>query len=144
MPDAVGNYAYCIASRVEPPNLQVYTTSPSLLSYRSFGPSDRTPRCRWTASWAFVLDETGPLTTRLVVRWRMRAHPLALSQPLLWALFGAGDVIMQRKMLRTIRRLAECQSGMRRHSGEDTRATNTTAGTLGQPRPRGRQPSASQ
>jgi hypothetical protein len=127
VPDAAGNYAFWIASRVEPPKLLVYTTSRSLLSYRSFGPGDRTPRCRWTASWAFVLDEIDPLTTRLLVRWRMRAHPLALAQPLLWALFGAVDLIMERKMLRTIRRLAERHSGMRRHLGDDIHAKDQPA-----------------
>lgn len=74
---------------------------------RSFGSDNTTPRAYFRASWAFVLGQLAPNTTRLLVRWRMRFAPRLLGHLLTWGLLGPGDSFMQAKMLHTIKQLVE-------------------------------------
>jgi hypothetical protein len=107
VPDAARNYAYWIAARVQPPTTLVYTTTRHLFSQRSLRPGDPLPKAWYQASWAFVLEAPDPDTTRLLLRWRMSCVPRRAGLLLMWLLLGPADLLMQRKLLQTIRRLAQ-------------------------------------
>ncbi|HEY2802394.1 MAG TPA: hypothetical protein VGJ67_00580 [Actinomycetota bacterium] len=59
----------------------------------------------WT--WAFVLEELAPGTTRLVVRARAAAGPRPSADVMWHALIVPSDLLMATAMLRGIRRRAE-------------------------------------
>jgi hypothetical protein len=128
VPDAAHHYAYWIAARVQPPTTLVYTTTRHLVSQRSLGPDDPIPKAWYQASWSFVLEAPDPDTTRLLVRWRMTWVPRWMGLLLMWLLLGPGDLLMQRKLLRTIRRLVEAtpSPGMSARIGTDALAQATT------------------
>ena len=133
VPDAARNYAYWIAARVQPPTTLVYTTTRQPFSQRSFGPGDPVPKTWYQASWAFVLEAPDPDTTRLLVRWRMTCVPRRAGLLLMWLLLGPGDLLMQRKLLQTIRRLVE------RHGAQVPLAPAAATAPLPAKRPRERQ-----
>jgi hypothetical protein len=59
-------------------------------------------------SWAFVLDPIGPQTTRFIIRMRMDAW----GQNVYLSPFDPGHFIMERKMLLSIKQLAEAAAGV--------------------------------
>lgn len=62
---------------------------------------------RWIdRSWAFVVEPAGRNTTRLLVRTRVDLAP-AMARFAARSVFGPGDTVMQRTMLRGIRERAE-------------------------------------
>jgi hypothetical protein len=74
-------------------------------------PADRGDR--WLdCSWAFALEPTGADTTRLLARTRATFAPAWLGIPLRYV-FGAGDTVWHRTMLRGIRERAELTAASR-------------------------------
>jgi hypothetical protein len=78
------------------------------------------PSVEWLqCTWAFVLNQDSPSSTRLVTRVRARfsyrAMLRAVPPPLwpMWLLIEPGIFIMERKMLLEIKRLSEAQGGER-------------------------------
>jgi len=67
------------------------------------------PWLDWT--WAFILDEIDPESTRLVIRVRGDYEP-AWSLPLYYALVEPAHFIMERKMLLGIKQRAEAQRSL--------------------------------
>ena len=61
-------------------------------------------------SWAFVLKPLDEKTTRLVVRLRAAAHPAPLQSAANYVFWEPAHFVMERKMLRTIKRLAEAHA----------------------------------
>ena len=57
-------------------------------------------------SWAFVLQATGPSSTRLIIRARVRAQPLLVWR-IVSPMIGLGDYLNASNMLRTIKTRAE-------------------------------------
>ncbi len=79
---------------------------------RELEPEDRGGR--WIdCSWAFVVEPHGRRTTRLLARTRVAFAP-AVAGPAARLLFGPGDTVMQRTMLRGIRERAERAAARRR------------------------------
>jgi hypothetical protein len=61
-------------------------------------------------AWAFVLKELGPRTTRLIIRSRAVCRP-TLSSFLGWrVVFEPAHFVMERRMMLTIKRLAEARA----------------------------------
>lgn len=63
------------------------------------------PRLCIDTSWAFHLDRIGPQTTRLLARSRIAAQPRWALVALKW--LGAGDTVMQRRLLDGIKARVE-------------------------------------
>jgi hypothetical protein len=58
-------------------------------------------------TWALVLAPNGPNSTRLIARGRGAAHPSLRQRAAAYAFWEPAHFIMERKMLLTIKRLAE-------------------------------------
>jgi len=58
-------------------------------------------------TWALVLNPVGPQTTRLVARSRSSVHPTLWKLAATYAFWEPAHLVMERKMLRTIKRLSE-------------------------------------
>jgi len=63
-----------------------------------------------TASWALCLEPIGTGATRLISRWRLDYNGGA-AMTLLWRITEVLNLVMERKMLATVKRLAERDSG---------------------------------
>ncbi len=90
---------------IEPGNAVVLHSLRDPFTGRELDPTDR--GSRWIdCSWAFVLVLSPPRSTRILARTRARFAPewAGLAARLV---FGAGDTVMQRTMLRGIRERAE-------------------------------------
>ncbi len=90
---------------IEPGNAVVLQSLRDPFTGRELDPTDR--GSRWIdCSWAFVLVPSPPRSTRILARTRVRFAPewAGLAARLV---FGAGDTVMQRTMLRGIRERAE-------------------------------------
>src|SRR5919204_3140105 len=61
----------------------------------------------WLGTWAFVLDQRGEQATRLIVRQRNRWRPGPASFLIGRVFTEPAHFVMERKMLKTIRRLVE-------------------------------------
>jgi hypothetical protein len=69
---------------------------------------------RWMeCSWAFIVEAAGRNTTRMLVRTRVAFGP-ALARYAMRFVFGPGDSVMQRTMLRGIRERAERAAAKRK------------------------------
>ena len=90
---------------LEPGHAVVLHSLRDPITGRELDPEDRGGR--WLdCSWAFVVEPSGPNTTRLLVRTRAAVAPAPALLAARLAL-GPGDTVMQRTMLRGIRERAE-------------------------------------
>jgi hypothetical protein len=85
---------------------------------RELDPADNSQLFIDTA-WAFQLEKLAPPRTRLLARTRIRMSPPWALLPLRW--MGAGDAVMQRRLLDGIKARAETtidgSRGQSRHEG---------------------------
>lgn len=94
---------------VDPPTTLTLYTLRDPATGRELDP-DSPPRRFIDCVWTFVLLSEGPSTTRLLVRTRVRFAPRWAAAPLTVSpvdLLGAGDTVMQRRLLEGIKTRAE-------------------------------------
>jgi len=90
---------------IEPERALVLHSLRDPISGRELDPADRGGK--WLdCSWAFVLERVDAKTTRLLVRTRVRLEPAWGLVPARFV-FGAGDTVWQRTMLRGVKERAE-------------------------------------
>lgn len=95
---------------IEPGRALVLHSLRDPVSGRVLDPKE--PGSRWIdCSWAFVVGPARRGTTRLLARTRVTFAP-AWARPAARLIFGPGDTVMQRTMLRGIRERAERLAGV--------------------------------
>ena len=100
--------AWTVRTAEPPSTLSLYTLRDPTTG-RELSPDSR-PRHFIDCGWTFVLLPDGPTRTRLVVRTRVRFGPRWMAVPLTLnpvSLLGAGDTVMQRRLLEGIKARAE-------------------------------------
>jgi hypothetical protein len=101
-PKHFGGQARMVAAIVEPEKSMVLVTPADWLRIES-------GNCGREETWGFVLRPEGERKTRLIVRARGPAHPPLWKRVADYAFLEPAHFIMERKMLLTIKRLAENQ-----------------------------------
>jgi hypothetical protein len=97
---------------LEPGHALVIHSIRDPITGRELDPKDRGGR--WIdCSWAFVVEPSGRKTTRLLARTRIAFAP-AVAGPAARLVFGPGDTVMQRTMLRGIRERSERAAAKRK------------------------------
>jgi hypothetical protein len=89
---------------MEPPQTLALRTVRDPVTGRELDPAD-SPRLVIDSAWVFHLDQIGVGRTRLLARTRIRVEPTWALPALKW--MGAGDTVMQRRLLDGIKNRAE-------------------------------------
>ncbi len=89
---------------MEPPQTLVLRTVRDPVTGRELDPAD-SPRLVIDSAWVFHLEQIGAGRTRLLARTRIRVEPAWALPALKW--MGAGDTVMQRRLLDGIKNRAE-------------------------------------
>lgn len=101
-PKHFGGQARMVAAIVEPQRAMVLTT-----------PADwerlKTGKHGEDTTWAFVLQPVGDRKTRLIARSRRQARPSLLDSAANYGFWEPAHFVMERKMLLTLKKLAENQ-----------------------------------
>jgi hypothetical protein len=91
-----------------PPLPVVVVESPTDIVMGSQPPSDAIAALQvMTGTWGLHLRRIGPLATRLITRSRWNRRPGLMSWLGMYGLFESAHFVMERKMMLTIKRLAE-------------------------------------
>ena len=93
---------------IEPPHTLALHTVRDPVTGRELDPAGKPPLVIDSA-WVFHLEETAAGRTRLLARTRIRMHPGWALLALKW--MGAGDTVMQRRLLDGIKARAETTTG---------------------------------
>lgn len=110
---------------VEPPRTLVLHSMRDPITGRELDPAEK-PRLFIDTAWAFHTDQIAPRKSRLLARVRIRAPGWAII-PLKW--MGAGDTVMQRRLLDGIKARAEATPGTRRPGPRMPRPVRASEGT---------------
>jgi hypothetical protein len=102
-PKHFGGQARMVAAIVEPEKSMVLVTPADWHRIES-------GKCGLEETWGFALRPEGERKTRLIVRARGTAHPPLWKRVADYAFLEPAHFIMERKMLLTIKRLAENQT----------------------------------
>lgn len=76
-------------------------------SFRPFDPAEESPARSFESTWTWFLNETGPASTRLIVRLRVGYTPSVANALLTHSVMEPGSFVMERRTLLGIKRRAE-------------------------------------
>jgi hypothetical protein len=102
-PKHFGGRAKMIAAIVEPQQALIFATPADWERLKAGVPGKDT-------TWGFVLKSTGEGKTRLLARSRRQAHPGLWENATNYGFWEPAHFVMERKMLLTIKKLAENQA----------------------------------